>query len=104
MTRYYLNNTTDAVISIKLTANRTIPAKTSLPLNNKDVEIFKKLVAARKGKLGALEGIKLSTIRIEDDSRYTKRDAEIAKADAAKVEDELKKQAEELEKEEAARK
>lgn len=92
--RYYLNNTSDEVMSIKLTADRTIPAKTSLPLNNKDVEIFKKLRDARKGKHSKLDCLKLSTIKIEEDSNYTKEDKVVAETSAKENEEALKAQAE----------
>lgn len=92
--RYYLNNTSDEVMSIKLTADRTIPAKTSLPLNNKDVEIFKKLRDARKGKHSKLDCLKLSTIKIEEDANYTKADKAAAETSAKENEEALKAQAE----------
>lgn len=92
--RYYLNNTSDEVMSIKLTADRTIPAKTSLPLNNKDVEIFKKLRDARKGKHSKLDCLKLSTIKIEEDVNYTKEDKAAAETSAKENEEALKAQIE----------
>ena len=78
--RYYLNNMTDEAIQITLTTHRIIYAKSSLPLNNKDVEIFKKLKRARKGKASQLDSLRLSKIRIEEDTNYTEKDALIAKA------------------------
>lgn len=76
--RYYLNNVTDSVITITLSTKRVINGKTSLPLNNKDVAMFKELKAKRAGRVSALDGLRLSTIRIEDSSNYTKADAKPA--------------------------
>lgn len=76
--RYYLNNVTDSVITITLSTKRVINGKTSLPLNNKDVAMFKELKAKRAGRVSALDGLRLSTIRIEDSSNYTKADAKTA--------------------------
>lgn len=72
--RYYLNNISEQPIQIVLTAKRTINAFSSLPLNKKDIELFKKQVAKRKGNLGVLVNLKLSTIKIEDDARYGAKD------------------------------
>lgn len=121
MPKYYLNNNTEETITIALSAVREIAPKSSLPLNNKDVEIIKKLKAARKGKKSILDSLALSTIKLEDDSRYSKEDAALseeakkeleakAKADAeakaeaeakAKKELEEKLKAEQIAKEEA---
>lgn len=70
--RYYLNNMSDSVVTITLSTKRTIKAKSSLPLNSKDVQIFKELKAKRAGRLSAFNDLRLSTIRIEDDSNYNK--------------------------------
>ena len=70
--RYYLNNMSDSVVTITLSTKRTIKAKSSLPLNSKDVQLFKELKAKRAGRLSAFNDLRLSTIRIEDDSNYNR--------------------------------
>lgn len=123
MTKYYLNNLSNETLTISLTATRVIEPYTSLPLNDKDVEIYEKLKLARKGMASTLDSLHLSTIPVEEDSRYGKNaekpvegktmdelEAEArAKADAeaaAKAEAEAKAKAEAEERakaEEAAR-
>lgn len=68
--RYYLNNISDKEIKITLTTQRSIKPKSSLPLNNKDVVIYKKLKSARLGKKSMIHLLKLSTIPIEKDTNY----------------------------------
>jgi len=70
MTRYYLNNMTDKECIINLSTNRIIKPLSSLPLNDKDVEIFKALKLARRGHKSQLDNLVFSTIPIEKDSRY----------------------------------
>ena len=70
--RYYLNNMSDSVVTITLSTKRTIKAKSSLPLNSKDVQLFKEFKAKRAGRLSAFNDLRLSTIRIEDDSNYNR--------------------------------
>lgn len=68
--RYYLNNMSNSVINLTLSTRRTIQPFTSLPLNTKDIVIFKAMKAARKGKSSMLDNVRLSKIRIEDDANY----------------------------------
>ena len=68
--RYYLNNMSNSVINLTLSTRRTIQPFTSLPLNTKDVVMFKAMKAARKGKPSMLDNVRLSKIRIEDDANY----------------------------------
>ena len=68
--RYYLNNMTEGVITLTLSTNRAIEPMSSLPLNTKDITMFKVLKAKRAGKSSALDGLRLSKIRIEDDTNY----------------------------------
>lgn len=70
MTRYYLNNMTDKELTINLSTNRTIKPLSSLPLNDKDVEIYQALKLARHGAKSQLDDLVFSTIPIEQDSRY----------------------------------
>lgn len=70
MKRYYLNNMTDKELTINLSTNRVIKPLSSLPLNDKDVEIFKALKLARHGIKSQLDDLVFSTIPIEQDSRY----------------------------------
>ena len=83
---YYLNNFSDSPITIELTAKRTIPAKASFPMNNKDVQLFKEMKAKRSGRRSMLDDLCLSTIRIEEDTRYAK----VASNDEIKAELEAK--------------
>lgn len=92
--KYYLNNISEESIQISLTKLRTVKPKSSLSLNVKDVAIVKKLKAARKGKASTLDNLVLSTIKIEDDCRYsneTKAQSKQKKNDDKKKEDEAKK-------------
>lgn len=91
--RYYLNNITDSVITIQLSTKRSILAKSSLPLNDKDVAMFKLLRAKRAGKMTVLDGLRLSKIPIEHDSNYSKKDKTIAKASESQAKKELEAQA-----------
>ena len=68
--RYYLNNMSNSVINLTLSTRRTIQPFTSLPLNTKDVAMFKAMKAARKGKPSMLDNVRLSKIKIEDDANY----------------------------------
>lgn len=70
--KYYLNNFSNEAITIQLSTKRTIAAKASLPLNNKDVAMFKVLKAKRTGLNMILNDLRLSTMPIEEDSNYTK--------------------------------
>lgn len=69
--RYYLNNMSSSAINLTLSTKRVIQPYTSLPLNNKDVAMFKAMKAARRGKPSMLDNVRLSKIRIEDDANYT---------------------------------
>lgn len=91
--RYYLNNITDSVITIQLSTKRVILAKSSLPLNDKDVAMFKLLRAKRAGKMTVLNGLRLSKIPIENDSNYSKNDETIAKTSESQAKKELEAQA-----------
>lgn len=91
--RYYLNNITDSVITIQLSTKRAILAKSSLPLNDKDVAMFKLLRAKRAGKMTVLDGLRLSKIPIENDSNYSKEDETIAKTSESQAKKELEAQA-----------
>ena len=108
--KFYLNNYSETDITINLSANRVIKGHTSLPLNTTDLKLYKDLVKARKANLGLLANLRLSTIPIEQDSRYIKpKTPEQLKAEAeakAKVEAEEKArlEAEVKAKEEAERK
>ena len=103
MTRYYLNNFSDGPITIKLTTDRTIEAKTSLPLNEKDVAMVKALKAKLKGKHSILDNLRLSTIRIEDDTRFAKP-VEMTEEQKIAAEEAAKKAAEEAAKAEEDKK
>jgi hypothetical protein len=70
--RYYLNNMSDNDIQITLSTQRNVPAKASLPLNTKDIEIVKKLKKDRQGKPCILDNLKLSTINLNEDARFIK--------------------------------
>lgn len=84
MKKYYLNNVSTESLTITLTKVRTIKPQSSLSLNNKDVEIIKKLKAARKGKPSKLDNLRLSTIKIEDDANYEEDAAKIIQKEAEK--------------------
>ena len=88
----YLNNYSNSQVTIQLTAKRVIEPLTSLPLNDKDVLLVKEMIEARKGKSKMFtETLRLSRIRIEDDSNYKKM-CEDAKIDAEVKAEELKPQ------------
>ena len=78
--RYYLNNMSDAEITIPLSAKRVIKPHTSLPLNNKDVAIFKEMKSKRKDRISRFDALRLSKIPLDRDSNH-------AKAEPAKVEE-----------------
>lgn len=80
--RYYLNNMSDAEITIPLSAKRVIKPHTSLPLNNKDVAIFKEMKSKRKDRISRFDALRLSKIPLDRDSNY-------AKAEPAKVEEKV---------------
>ena len=82
--RYYLNNMSNAAVTITLSAQRVIEPNSSLPLNNKDVMMFKVLRAKRAGKASMLDNLRLSKIRIEDSTNYVKAETKI---EPAKVEE-----------------
>ena len=88
----YLNNYSNSQVTIQLTAKRVIEPLTSLPLNDKDVLLVKEMIEARKGKSKMFtETLRLSRIRIEDDSNYKKM-CEDAKINAEVKAEELKPQ------------
>ena len=102
MKKYYLNNVTEKAIIISLTAKRTIKPKTSFPLNNKDVVIYKELKRKRAGKPSLLDGLVLSTIKLENDANFINaKAAKNAKpAKSTKEDGKAKKEAEEKAKKE----
>lgn len=88
----YLNNYSNSQVTIQLTAKRVIEPLTSLPLNDKDVLLVKEMIEARRGKSKMFtETLRLSRIRIEDDSNYKKM-CEDAKINAEAKAEELKPQ------------
>ena len=82
--RYYLNNMSDAEITIPLSAKRVIKPHTSLPLNNKDVAIFKEMKSKRKDRISRFDALRLSKIPLDRDSNHAK--AKPAEAKEEKVE------------------
>lgn len=70
MKKYYLNNVTEKAITISLTAKRTVKPLTSLSLNDKDVKLYKDLKRKRAGKPSLLDGLVLSTIKLENDANF----------------------------------
>jgi hypothetical protein len=68
--RHYLNNMSDSPITVGLTTQRVIQPKTSMPLNSRDIEIFKILKEDRKGEPSLLDNLHLSTIDLKEDSRF----------------------------------
>ena len=99
MKKYYLNNVTEKEITITLTAKRKIKSMTSLSLNDKDVKIYKELKHKRVGKPSLLDGLVLSTIKLENDANFI--NAKAAKTTKpAKSTNEAKKEAEEQAKKE----
>lgn len=90
MTKYYLNNMTDKECIINLSTNRTIKPLSSLPLNDKDVEIFKALKLARRGHKSQLDNLVFSTIPIEQDSRYIQAMSTDSKEENTNVEEKCK--------------
>lgn len=70
--RYYLNNMSDAEITIPLSAKRVIKPHTSLPLNNKDVAIFKEMKSKRKDRISRFDALRLSKIPLDRDSNHAK--------------------------------
>lgn len=103
MKKYYLNNVTEKAITISLTTKRTVKPRTSLSLNDKDVKIYKDLKHKRAGKPSLLDGLVLSTIKLEKDANFINAKAEKPakpatnnknkKADEAKAKKELEEQA-----------
>lgn len=68
--RYYLNNMSDAQVTINLSTKRVIEPHTSLPLNSKDVMMFKAMKAKRKDRISRFDSLKLSKIPLSEDSNY----------------------------------
>ena len=68
--RYYLNNMSDAQVTINLSTKRVIEPHTSLPLNSKDVMVFKAMKAKRKDRISRFDSLKLSKIPLSEDSNY----------------------------------
>lgn len=68
--RYYLNNMSNAEVTINLSTRRVIKPFTSLPLNNKDVMIFKEMKAKRKDRISRFDSLKLSRIPLTEDSNF----------------------------------
>lgn len=68
--RYYLNNMSDAQVTITLSTKRVIEPHTSLPLNTKDVMVFKEMKAKRKGRISRFDSLRLSKIPLSKDSNY----------------------------------
>ena len=68
--RYYLNNMSDAQVTINLSTKRVIEPHTSLPLNSKDVMMFKAMKAKRKDRISKFDSLKLSKISLSEDSNY----------------------------------
>lgn len=67
----YLNNFSNSQITINLSAKRVIEPYSSLHLNDKDVTIIKDMIAKRHSSKSLFEDVlRMSKIRIEDDSRY----------------------------------
>lgn len=111
MKKYYLNNVTEKEITITLTAKRKVKPMTSLSLNDKDVKIYKELKYKRAGKPSLLDGLVLSTIKLENDANFinakaaktTKPAKSINENEKAKkeTEEQAKKELEEQAKKEA---
>ena len=68
--RYYLNNMSDAQVTITLSTKRVIEPHTSLSLNTKDVMVFKEMKAKRKGRISRFDSLRLSKIPLSKDSNY----------------------------------
>lgn len=87
--RYYLNNMSDAQVTINLSAKRAIEPHTSLPLNSKDVMMFKAMKAKRKDRTSRFDSLKLSKIPLSEDSNYKALNNPV---EEKPVEDEVKEQ------------
>lgn len=87
--RYYLNNMSDAQVTINLSAKRVIEPHTSLPLNSKDVMMFKAMKAKRKDRTSRFDSLKLSKIPLSEDSNYKALNNPV---EEKPVEDEVKEQ------------
>ena len=71
--KYYLNNKSDTEVTIKLTTTRIIKPHSSLPLNFKDVLLFKTMKSERINKPNSIFNLLvLSKIPIEKDSNMIK--------------------------------
>lgn len=70
--RYYLYNVTDNEIVITLSTKRAIKPHTALALNTKDLSLYKTMKAKRAGRKTILDGLRLSTIKPENDANYMK--------------------------------
>lgn len=88
--RYYLNNMSDAEITIPLSAKRVIKPHTSLPLNNKDVAIFKEMKSKRKDRISRFDALRLSKIPLDRDSNHAKAKPAEEKVETKAVETEVK--------------
>ena len=87
--RYYLNNMSDAQVTINLSTKRVIEPHTSLPLNSKDVMMFKAMKAKRKDRTSRFDSLKLSKIPLSEDSNYKALNNPV---EEKPVEDEIKEQ------------
>ena len=87
--RYYLNNMSDAQVTINLSTKRVIEPHTSLPLNSKDVMMFKAMKAKRKDRTSRFDSLKLSKIPLSEDSNYKALNNPV---EEKPVEDEVKEQ------------
>ena len=92
MKKYYLNNVTDKEISISLSTKRKVKPFSSLSLNTKDLEIYRSLKRQRAGKPSLLDGLILSTIKLEHDANFINLKAK--KSSNKKVEEKMKKESE----------